>query len=79
MTSHRHADIAMLVAIGCAAAVAATVWLWGGLAGTLFGTGWPRVGLDQLFGIVVRLPSRLSDPAAHQVNESAENALSVGA
>jgi len=54
----------VLVAIGCVAGVAAIVWLWGGLAGALFGTGWPRVGLDQLLAVVVRLPSRLSDPAA---------------
>jgi type IV secretion system protein VirD4 len=63
MSSHRHGDVAVLVAIGCVAAVAATVWLWGGLAGALFGNGWPRVGLDQLLGVVIRLPSRLSDPA----------------
>ena len=25
--------------------VAAALWLWGGLAGALFGSGWPRVGL----------------------------------
>ena len=63
MSSHRHGDVAVLVAIGSVAAVAATVWLWGGLAGALFGNGWPRVGLDQLLGVVIRLPSRLSDPA----------------
>jgi len=56
-------DVALLVAIGSVAAVAAALWLWGGLAGVLFGSGWPRVGLGQLLGIVIRLPSRLSDPA----------------
>jgi type IV secretion system protein VirD4 len=64
MSAHRHGDVAVLVAIGCVAGVAAIVWLWGGLAGALFGTGWPRVGLDQLLAVVIRLPSRLSDPAA---------------
>ena len=63
MSSHRHGDVAVLVAVGCVAAVTATVWLWGGLAGALFGDGWPRMGLDQLLGVVIRLPARLSDPA----------------
>jgi type IV secretion system protein VirD4 len=56
-------DSALLAVIGCGLAVAATVWVWGGLAGALFGSGWPGVGLDQLLEIVIRLPSRLSDPA----------------
>ena len=56
-------DVAVLAAIGSVAAVAAAVWLWGGLAGALFGTGWPHMRLDQLLGIVIRLPTRLPDPA----------------
>ena len=48
------------VALGCALAV----WLWGGVAGLLFGGGWPRLGSGQLPGVLVRLPSRLGDPAA---------------
>jgi type IV secretion system protein VirD4 len=56
-------DAAMLGLIGGAAAVAFAVWLWGGLAGTLFGGGWPRVRPEQLPAVLVHLPSRLSDPA----------------
>ena len=37
-------DGAMLAAIGCMVGVGALLWLWGGLAGVLFGHGWPPVG-----------------------------------
>jgi type IV secretion system protein VirD4 len=66
MSAHRHeglSDAVVLAAIGAAAAVVATLWLWGGLAGALFGSGWPRVGASQLLGVLLRLPSRLPDPA----------------
>jgi type IV secretion system protein VirD4 len=66
MSAPRHeslADSVVLAAIGAAAAAGGTLWLWGGLAGALFGSGWPHIGLDQLLGIGVRLPSRLSHPA----------------
>ena len=66
MSAHRHewlSDAVVLAAIGAAAAVAGGLWLWGGLAGALFGSGWPHVGASQLFGVLVRLPGRLSDPA----------------
>ena len=59
MSADRHeglSDAAVLVAIGCVASVAAVLWLWGGVAGALFGAGWPHVGLGQLLGIAVRLP-----------------------
>ena len=66
MRMDRHesvSDAAVLAVVGGAAALAAMLWLWGGLAGALFGSGWPHVGVDQLLGIGVRLPSRLSHPA----------------
>jgi type IV secretion system protein VirD4 len=66
MSPHRHegiSDFVVLVAIGCVSATAGALWLWGGLAGVLFGSGWPRVGIGELFAVAVRLPSRLSDPA----------------
>ena len=66
MNSHRDhglSDAAVLVAIGCLAAVAGALWLWGGLAGALFGSGWPHVGIGELLGIAIRLPARMSDPA----------------
>jgi type IV secretion system protein VirD4 len=57
-------DTAMLAIIGGLAGLAAAVWLWGGLAGLLFGHGWPRVPAGQVLGVVVRLPARLTHPAA---------------
>jgi type IV secretion system protein VirD4 len=63
MNTHRSGDIAVLAVIGCVSGVVATLWLWGGLAGAVFGSGWPHVGLGQVLGVLIRLPSRLSDPA----------------
>jgi type IV secretion system protein VirD4 len=54
----------MLAGIGGLLGVAGTVWLWGGVAGVLFGSGWPAMGLGQVLGVPLRLPSHLSDPAA---------------
>jgi type IV secretion system protein VirD4 len=56
-------DAAMLALIGGLISVGLAVWLWGGLAGTLFGGGWPGVSPGQLSAVLVHLPSRLSDPA----------------
>ena len=56
-------DALMLGAICSALAVGFLVWLWGGLAGALFGEGWPAVGSGQLPAVVVRLPARLADPS----------------
>jgi type IV secretion system protein VirD4 len=56
-------DVAMLSLIGGVAAIGALVWLWGGIAGELFGRGWPRLGAGELFGVLVRLPGHLRDPA----------------
>jgi type IV secretory pathway TraG/TraD family ATPase VirD4 len=56
-------DVAVLALIGCAASVCATVWLWGGLAGLVFGRGWPGAGSSQLLSVIVRLPTHLADPA----------------
>ncbi len=56
-------DGAMIAAICCLAAVGGALWLWGGIAGALFGRGWPSVSGSQLPGVLIRLPARLSDPA----------------
>jgi type IV secretion system protein VirD4 len=56
-------DGAMLAAIGCMVGVGGLLWLWGGLAGVLFGHGWPPVAGGQLPSVLIRLPARLSDPA----------------
>src|SRR3954469_7564830 len=54
--------------IGLAGAVAAVVllggllWLWGGVAGLLFGHGWPEASVVEMGRVLLRLPSRLDDP-----------------
>jgi type IV secretion system protein VirD4 len=57
-------DATMSAVVALAAAVVAAVWLWGGIAGALFGGGWPAVGPAQLAWVIVRLPAHLADPAA---------------
>ena len=57
-------EAAVLVAIGTVLGVCGLVWLWGGLAGALFGGGWPRTGAAQLLGVLIRLPARLAHPAS---------------
>ena len=57
-------DAAVLTLIGLALATGIAVWVWGGVAGTLFGSGWPQIGADQTFGVLLRLPGRLADPAS---------------
>jgi len=52
-------DFAMLVTIGSAASIAGLLWLWGGVAGALFGDGWPAIGAGQLWGVLTALPSHL--------------------
>jgi type IV secretion system protein VirD4 len=53
----------MLAVVGVAFAVLGALWLWGGVAGALFGGGWVRVSLTELLAVLVRLPGRLGDPA----------------
>ncbi|MHB8659037.1 MAG: type IV secretory system conjugative DNA transfer family protein [Solirubrobacteraceae bacterium] len=56
-------DTAMLALIGILLGVGIILWLWGGLAGLLFGTAWPRMDIGGLFGVLVRLPGHLGRPA----------------
>jgi len=56
-------DFAMLAAIGSVGSIAGLLWLWGGVAGALFGRGWPQVGAGQLFGVLIALPGHIGDPA----------------
>src|ERR1700678_3076677 len=56
-------DVALLCVIGAVLAVGALAWLWGGLAGLVFGAGWPRVSGAQVFGVLLRLPGSLAHPA----------------
>ena len=56
-------DVAMLALIGALVAAGALLWLWAGLAGAVFGRGWPPGGVGELLGVATRLPGHLSDPA----------------
>jgi type IV secretion system protein VirD4 len=56
-------DAAMIAVIALAMALVGAVWMWGGVAGALFGRGWPAIGFSQLLGVLVRLPAHLTDPA----------------
>jgi type IV secretory pathway TraG/TraD family ATPase VirD4 len=60
----RSGDVIVLAGIGTLAGLGLVLWLWGGVAGAVFGHGWPHVGGGQLPGVLVRLPSRLGDPAS---------------
>jgi type IV secretion system protein VirD4 len=55
-------DVVALAAFGGASALAALVWLWGGLSGVLFGRGWAPVTAGELLGVLTRLPAHLADP-----------------
>ena len=39
---------------GLVLAVAAAIWLWGGVAGALFGHGWPHLSAAGLVTVVTR-------------------------
>jgi type IV secretion system protein VirD4 len=56
-------DAAVLIVIAGLLGTCALVWFWGGLAGALFGAGWPHVGVRQLLEVLVRLPASLRNPA----------------
>jgi type IV secretion system protein VirD4 len=56
-------DAAMLALVGLAVVAAGGVWLWGGLAGALFGGGWPAISAAELLTVLTRLPGALADPA----------------
>jgi type IV secretion system protein VirD4 len=57
-------DAAVLIGIGAVVGVCGLVWLWGGIAGMLFGGGWPRTGgAGELLGVLTRLPTRLGHPS----------------
>jgi type IV secretion system protein VirD4 len=56
-------DFAMLVMIGTGLTVGVAVWLWGAVAGALFGSGWIETGAGQIPHVLLRLPTHLADPA----------------
>ena len=62
-TSSGFSDIGLLLVIGGVTLVGGLVWLWGEIAGALFGRGLPGVGPGEAVGVLTRLPARVSDPA----------------
>jgi type IV secretion system protein VirD4 len=56
-------DLVMVAVVGVALVIGLAIWLWGGIAGLLFGTGWPRVGAGQTFAVLARLPGTIAEPA----------------
>ncbi|HEY6395888.1 MAG TPA: type IV secretory system conjugative DNA transfer family protein [Solirubrobacteraceae bacterium] len=66
MTGERSAGIsdgAMVAAIAALAGLGGLLWVWGGVAGAVFGRGWPHVGTGQLLGVAISLPGHLANPA----------------
>jgi len=57
-------DRVLTVVLAAVVVPAALAWLWGGLAGALFGGGWPHVSGSQLGRTLLALPSHLDDPRA---------------
>jgi type IV secretion system protein VirD4 len=57
-------DVVALGVIGTAAAAVGLVWAWAGLAGLLFGRGWPRLGASAALLATLNLPWHLPDPAS---------------
>jgi len=55
-------ELVLAVALGALLALGAIVWVWAGVAGVLFGSGWPTQSAGQLIGAALRLPAHLSDP-----------------
>ena len=57
-------DLAMLIVIGGIAMPCCLVWLWGGIAGAVFGRGWPAVGAGALLTCWRGCRHGSSNPAA---------------
>jgi type IV secretion system protein VirD4 len=59
------AEAAGFLALGALVCALGALWLWAGLAGSLFGDGWPRdITLAQHARVALRLPGHLADPRA---------------
>ena len=55
-------DIVVIAVAGFVLALGVLVWAWGGIAGAIFGDGWPRLSGGQVLGVLARLPRSLTDP-----------------
>jgi type IV secretion system protein VirD4 len=63
-SEHTGGDALLAAILGALLGVAGLVWLWGGVAGAVFGSGWPHVAAADLPGVLLRLPAHFADPAA---------------
>ncbi len=55
-------DLLAIAAAVLVVVLEAGLWLWTGLAGALFGTGWPRLSLNMLWHATAGVAGHLSDP-----------------
>jgi type IV secretion system protein VirD4 len=55
-------DLVALGVVGCLLGLALIIWVWGGLAGWLFGGGWPASGPGLALEVLVRIPAHLRAP-----------------
>lgn len=74
MTNSEQLYLAIAAAV---AGLLALIWMAGGVAGAIFGGGWPPVGVADLAATAIRLPSHLGEPRAAW--PSAARALMPGA
>jgi hypothetical protein len=64
-TSTTVPETAGFVLLAAIASGLAVLWVWGGLAGWIFGDGWPHgLSLADHARVAARLPRHLDDPAA---------------
>lgn len=56
------ADLLAIGALASALLLLGLIWVWGGLAGSLLGRGWPPLHETGLFGVLGRLPFHLTSP-----------------
>jgi type IV secretion system protein VirD4 len=57
-------EFAAFGVIGLVLGLSAALWLWGGIAGAVFGDGWPALRGGDLAEVATELPGSLGDPAA---------------
>src|SRR4051794_3009567 len=57
-------EIALAASLAAVVLLGGLLWMWGGVAGLLFGHGWPETSVAGMGRVVWRLPARLDDPAA---------------
>ncbi|HEY5317254.1 MAG TPA: hypothetical protein VIJ20_04695, partial [Solirubrobacteraceae bacterium] len=62
-SSRSSGDVFAVAIAGLVLGLGLLVWAWGGVAGVLFGDGWPHLQAGEIAGILVRLPGSLTHPA----------------